>query len=73
MYFFNVGFNAKNNIRLELSFQQGMSAHIFSMDNSQLNKKIKQNLYIYILSFLNPPSNFIFILNSLSTRGWYQL
>lgn len=63
MYFFNVGFNAKNNIRLELSFQQGMSAHIFSMDNSQLNKKIKQN----------PPSNFIFILNSLSTCGWYQL
>lgn len=52
MYFFNVGFNAKNNIRSELSFQQGMSAHIiFSMDNSQLNKKIKQNLYIYIKFF----------------------
>lgn len=51
MYFFNVGFNAKNNIRLELSFQQGMSAHIFSMDNSQLNKKIFQNHSIYIKFF----------------------
>lgn len=43
MYFFNV---------VRTTFQQGMSAHIiFSIDNSQLNKKIKQNLYIYIKFF----------------------